>query len=94
MTSSDGRGRRVLTTWPTIVTKQEVLENNLARYLVAWLTFHELSCNFDNTGWCNALPPKRTSSTQSGFHPFALAETNSEHRKRHHSNAQGSVAGP
>ena len=43
-------GGRLLTNWPTTVTKAEVLENTLAKSLVVRLTFHELSCNFDNTG--------------------------------------------
>ena len=67
--SSVGRGR-LLTNWPTTVTTAEVLENTLAKSLVVRLTFHELSCNFDNTGGVKSPPPPHIPSAQSGFHPF------------------------
>ena len=70
-------GGCLLTNWPTTVTKAEVLENTLAKSLVVRLTFHELSCNFDNTGGCKALLPHASHLHSPDFIPLSLAETKS-----------------
>ena len=63
-------GGYLLTNWPNLVTKKDVLENTLASSLVAWLTFTSAFAILTILGGAMPFPPQRTPSAQSGIHLF------------------------